>query len=321
MSLIHGRTASLTTSLSPAMTEGDMTMYIFSVDGGGTKTRGTLYTFEGDEVATSVGESANLLRGVDKAIEVVREIWRVLCEKADTPSDSLTSQTIFVAGLAGAQFKNDRDRFLEGVGGFSKKIICSDGYLALIAATQGKPGSLLVVGTGVVGHRLQPDNTSIEVGGWGFPTGDIGGGAWLGWRAVESYAQWFDNKNFRSSMWDEIGNIIGNKKRDIVSWTHNATPSKFGSLAPIVINAMEEGDSIANEIFIEGLHGIYSLSMALRDESHPCFYAGGLSEVVVKALNLRYEKANARLSKRSPNWGAYLIGVGEVSEENSNIQC
>jgi len=294
-----------------------MNNYIFTVDGGGTKTKGILYSCNGDELASHVGNASNLFRGVDNASCVVRELWKSVCDKVGASPQSMASQTKFVGGIAGAQFGSDRDQFVKEIGEFSSKNIYSDGFLALIAATNGKPGCLIVVGTGVVGVRLKHDGTCKEIGGWGFPIADIGGGAWLGRRVVTDYVQWLDEGNFKSSMWDRIGNHVGTNKSDILNWSLDAAPSKFGRLAPIVIQAMEAGDRMASEIFSDGIEKIYSLSMALKDDGQVCYYAGGLSKVVVRELNSKYDKANARLTHRNSNWGAYLLGVGDAPKESA----
>lgn len=292
-----------------------MTDFVFTIDGGGTKTRGILYSIDGDELVTCSGGATNLMRGADSAGRVVNELWRVVCDKLGSSAESTLNRTKIAAGLSGAQFERDRNRFLAGIPAFGDRTICSDGYMALMGATEGQPGSLVVVGTGVVGHRLKESGSATEIGGWGFPIGDVGGGAWLGWKSVSNYVQWRDNRNLNSSMWSEIGKVVGTSKRDILNWAQNATPSRFGQLSPVVIRAMQAGDSVANEIFLEGLHNVYLLSMALKDEDQTCFYAGGLSEIVVKALNARYVQADAKQNENTPNWGAYLVAVGKAPEE------
>ena len=68
----------------------------------------------------------------------------------------------------------------------------SDGYGALIAATGGKPGILLAVGTGVAAMCLNPDGRCLYASGWGFPGGDLGGGAWNGLQAATALTRHLD---------------------------------------------------------------------------------------------------------------------------------
>lgn len=284
-----------------------MIEYIFTVDGGGSKTMGVLYSSQGDEVAACKAGPTNLLRGAKAAGLIVNQLWQDICEKAELSPHDIVPRTHLVAGLAGAQLQSDRLQFNSTIPIFGQQSMCSDGYLSLVGATKGKPGSLVVVGTGVVGHRLKSSGKSVELSGWGFPLGDVGGGAWLGWRSVSAYIRFLDNGTLKSSMWSEIGKIIGTNRADIIAWSQAADPSKYGTLSPVIIAAMTDGDSVANDIFLEGLENIYSLTMALKGEEETCFFAGGLSHIVTKALNERYVKAKARLSDKTPNWGAYLI--------------
>lgn len=289
--------------------------YIFTVDGGGSKTMGVLYSPQGREIATRKTGPTNLLRGAKAAGLTVNQLWQDVCKIANLSPQDIATNTHLVAGLAGAQLTNDRLRFESEIPSFGRQSLCSDGYLSLIGATNGKPGSLIVVGTGVVGHRLNPDGKSIELSGWGFPLGDVGGGAWLGWRSIASYVRFLDEGALNSSMWSEISKIIGTSRSEIIEWSQSATPSSFGALAPIVITAMTDGDSLANEIFLEGLKNIYSLSMALKSGNEQCYFAGGLSHIVTKSINSRYVKAQACLGNSTPNWGAYLIAKDKAPQE------
>jgi glucosamine kinase len=50
---------------------------------------------------------------------------------------------------------------------------------------------LIAIGTGTVGYQIEGDK-ECKVGGWGFPHGDEGSGAWLGMEAVRMTLHWLD---------------------------------------------------------------------------------------------------------------------------------
>ena len=58
--------------------------------------------------------------------------------------------------------------------------VSTDAYIAALAAHSGSPGAVIIVGTGSVGYRIEAAGHCRLVGGWGFPIGDEGSGAWIG---------------------------------------------------------------------------------------------------------------------------------------------
>ena len=63
----------------------------------------------------------------------------------------------------------------------------SDGYAALIGAGAGAPCSLLIIGTGIAGHRLYANGWSIQRDAWGWIAGDRGSGSWIGQKALRHF--------------------------------------------------------------------------------------------------------------------------------------
>ena len=66
----------------------------------------------------------------------------------------------FAIGAAGT-YLHGRAAFLAACPPFARVCAMSDGYAALIGAGLGAPCSLIIVGTGVAGHRLYANGLSI----------------------------------------------------------------------------------------------------------------------------------------------------------------
>ncbi|WP_372508536.1 BadF/BadG/BcrA/BcrD ATPase family protein, partial [Mycobacterium palustre] len=58
--------------------------------------------------------------------------------------------------------------------------VTSDAVIAHAGAFQGKPGVVLIAGTGVVALAIDADGSLRRADGWGAWLGDEGGGAWIG---------------------------------------------------------------------------------------------------------------------------------------------
>ena len=67
--------------------------------------------------------------------------------------------------------------FLAACPPFARSCSMSDGYAALIGAGSGAPCSLLIMGTGIAGHRLFANGWSIQRDAWGWIAGDRGSGS------------------------------------------------------------------------------------------------------------------------------------------------
>jgi glucosamine kinase len=53
-----------------------------------------------------------------------------------------------------------------------------------LGAHGGGPGAIVAAGTGSIDEALRHDGEHVSVGGWGYPVGDEGSGAWLGMCAM-----------------------------------------------------------------------------------------------------------------------------------------
>ena len=97
------------------------------------------------------------------------------------------------AGLAGTEVTSACDQFLNAPHPFARLILKSDGYTSCLGAHGGRDGALIAIGTGTVAFQIEGDK-EYKVGGWGFPHGDEGSGAWLGLEAVRLTLHWLDGR-------------------------------------------------------------------------------------------------------------------------------
>ena len=85
------------------------------------------------------------------------------------------------------------DQFVNTPHPFARLILRSDGYTSCLGAHGGRNGAVIAIGTGVVAYQIEGDK-ECKVGGWGFPQGDEGSGAWLGLEAVRLTLHWLDGR-------------------------------------------------------------------------------------------------------------------------------
>ncbi len=293
--------------------------YILAVDGGGTKTRAVLAPGKGGVIAEATGGPCNLFQDPAGGLAEIRALWQQLCLGVGLDPEAAAAVTVLSAGLAGTSAPGSAERFRAAFADFAALHLSSDGYVALIGAVEGRPGALLAIGTGVVGFRLRADGANRQFGGWGFPIGDRGGGAWLGFRAVGDWLERLDGygADAESGLWPLLEARLGSSPSAILAWLKEARPREFASLAPLVIETAGRGDRHARLLIDEAADHLVRLAHALAaTESEKLVLGGGLAEVFRAPIAAALGPALDRSARAgSPLDGALLIARGRSAAE------
>jgi glucosamine kinase len=214
------------------------------IDGGATKTLLRLEDAQGRILGEGRGGAANIRLSVE-------ETWRSIESALD---DALTHAAITLeggkyrlhcgAGLAGTEVVSACDGFLAAPHAFATLMLRSDGCTACIGAHGGGDGAVIDVGTGTIGFQVESGRES-RVGGWGFPHGDEGGGAWLGLKAVRATLQWLDGRGVADPLLEAVYAHFDRDLTRLVVWANAAKATEFGKLAPLVVAQAKLGTPLA----------------------------------------------------------------------------
>ena len=249
------------------------------VDGGGTKTR-VRFLNQADQkvVAEVVTGPSNLGLGADSCWNQIREA---------SAQAGLSIPTKCVAGMAGCEYIEERSEFLFKAP--CETLLVSDRDSGLFGAHLGQPGGCLTVGTGVAFAWFDETGQLSRRGGFGFVLGDQGGGAWIGWRALQELVRLEDRNGLDQShrlLITQLG--IGESVGHWMQFANTAGPRAFASLAKVVVDS-EEQVSLSREILAEGL---LELARVIQDfpKHLPIALVGGLSSVYAPRIqNLGYQ--------------------------------
>lgn len=281
-------------------------MHVLAIDGGGSKTDAALFAPDGTELARSRAGPCNLYRDAERGIAALMEVWRGCCEAGGPAPDTV----VVSAGLAGLSAAGAAHRIRAALIEFAAVHLSSDGYTALADAFGTQPGALVVVGTGVAGLARGVDGRVRSASGWGFPAGDRGGGAWLGFALVQRWLERLDGyPGPESRLWSAAADFAGTERPAILAWLRRADPADFAVLAPTITMAEDE---LAGELLDEAAGHLIRLVRAIRPESAPLAISGGLAG----ALASRVEAALGPVRRGAcPLRGAWRIARGEVPAE------
>lgn len=280
------------------------------VDGGATKSIISIADVEGNILGRCIGASANIRISVPKTWDAILTNVNKILKDCDLHLQDLSIHAVM--GLAGVEIQDARAQFLATPHPFHTLQLTSDAHIACIGAHAGDDGSIIVVGTGVVGYQIAATKVA-KVSGWGFPHDDIGGGAWLGLEAVKLTLQSLDGRETTSALTQAIYQHFDNNLTELVLWANLANSTNFAELAPLVIHAAANNDQAAINLLKKAAHAIEKVWLALGNTAIPCALVGGVAPFLQSYLS--HELQNKLVTcKMSPDAGAILMARAKQGE-------
>ncbi|MGO9755425.1 MAG: BadF/BadG/BcrA/BcrD ATPase family protein [Roseiarcus sp.] len=293
---------------------GEPALY-FCVDGGGSRSRGGLFDAEGKALAEAAAGPCNPTTSLDRAVASVESLWGQCCSAVGRPNDRFEG-VVFAIGAAGTYIDAGRDAFLKACPPFPRRCAMSDGYAALIGAGSGAPCSLMIVGTGVAGHRLYANGLSIQRDAWGWIGGDRGSGSWIGQRALRHCLAALDGVVAQDRLSRAVLAAIGGSQKLRAGWMRDLGPDRLAALAPLALEQADAGDAMARRIRERAVEHLAALIGVIASPDAPLFAAGGLVPPLRARLS---EKAGRAILE--PNFdaltGCWLVGSGKAPEERA----
>ncbi|WP_044041857.1 BadF/BadG/BcrA/BcrD ATPase family protein [Caballeronia insecticola] len=207
--------------------------FLLGIDGGGSGTRVILADAQGTELARASGGPSGLGLGVERAWQSIGDACRRAFEAAALPFDWRACS--LGCGLAGVNNADWLAAFLAAAPDVRALHVESDAYTTILGAHGGEPGVIVALGTGSIAASLDEKGVCRISGGYGFPSGDEAGGAWLGLRAVVHLQRVLDGRAPEDGWSRELLARTGATDRDsLVVWLCNANQTAYATLAPTV---------------------------------------------------------------------------------------
>ncbi|MGN7360452.1 N-acetylglucosamine kinase [Paenibacillus sp. SAF-054] len=331
---------------------------LLAVDGGGTKCLAVFADAEGRMLASGRAGSCNY-QGVGReaaARELTRAIREAKRQLAVGDRDVSTASLLglfptdqppaseedvplqvncAVFGLAGLDTAYDRriieELVHEALAGTQvqadRVVVENDGVAALLGASGGDPGILIIAGTGSIVYGINAKGDSARAGGWGHRVGDEGSGYWIGKQAIRTALRGYDGRGAASPLTDKLLQHLKLKSvEELFNWAYSAAYSvdKTAELSRLVGEAAEEGDvparqileAAADELFLGAQAVMQKLGLSVDEAPFAVILQGGVLQhnpVVRRRLAERIAalSPHARVdeAKREPIYG--VIGQGK----------
>lgn len=251
--------------------------FLVGVDGGGTHTRAVVALPGGQALGRGRAGPSALGQGIASAWVQLRSAILAAFSDARIAAPPW-DRCALGAGLSGVSYAPWRDAFIAQNIGFSPLAIDTDAFTTLLGAHDGKPGAIVAAGTGSIGEALLADGTRRRVGGWGFPWGDEGSGAWLGLEAVRLAHRALDGRAPMGALAHHVLATCGADREALVAWRQAAGPFDYAQLAPAVFELAPQ-DRDAEHLLQEAARELESLAHALDPDGRlPLALCGSVGE-------------------------------------------
>ena len=280
-----------------------------AVDGGASGCRLAAFDADGVSRASAQDGPASLTLGEGQAWAHIERGLRSLAAELGLAPD--WTPPVLCLGLAGALQRARRERFEALLPASIDCRLITDGHAQLLGASGGAPGACLAVGTGSVLHWFDRAGELGMAGGWGFPAGDQGSGAWLGLNLMGAYTSARDargGEHVPGALFGALEARIGTAVSDVQAWSTNTLSTELARLAPLIVAAAGQGDPAAAALLDEGAERCREL-FAFAPPDVPLYLVGGLAEVYRPRL-----PAPIRTRLREPH-GGVLDGLLTLGRE------
>jgi len=285
--------------------------YIIGIDGGGTKCKARLYSTQDGFLSAGLSGSANPAKHYETAIHSIVEACQNALDNAGLSQLKLSDLDVGM-GLAGVNIESCRLQMQNWQHPFKSCFITTDLHIACLGANNQPEGAVIIVGTGSSALLIK-DGQSTMLGGHGFPVGDYGSGAWLGFEALRYSLRSMDGLVEASELNQAILKFYNcSAAIEVADLMYNATPSEFARLAPVVFDLAEKGDVAAKNIVQSGAEQITQLTKKLLAQ-HPARLCmiGGVSERL-KPWFAPEIRAQIQSAINQPDHGAVLFALNQL---------
>lgn len=298
--------------------------YYIGIDGGGTKSKCVLTDENLTILAESTGSASNfLVRGAEEVAATLNglvvkcsDIYGILPEEIDG----------VLVGSTGAGRKADALKLRDAMIKFSPKagfnykylFVESDARIALEGAFSGKPGAILIAGTGSILFGKDSDGFIHRVGGFGRIIGDEGSGFSIGKEALRYAAKFFDGRGEKFSFIEHLKDEYHITGTDTLIAEVYSNGLDIASLTPFIVTSAKQGDPICKKIIDlqsdELIEHVAAIDKILKQDSMDLSFIGGLITTdnyyySIFADKLRVSLGNVIIKSPdySPEIGAVLL--------------
>lgn len=229
--------------------------YFVGVDGGGTKTRAIVTNESGQLLGEGQGGAANPHRvGWKDAVANIADAVRQALRQARLSEAQIAAAGFGIAGVSHPIHYHTMQDALERALDIEHMELVTDAKAALTGALDGKPGVIVIAGTGSIALGVNAAGEEARSGGYGPTFSDEGSAYDISRRALKAIAAACEGRapetRLSERFFRELG-IASATDLPSVIYTEDARPAKIAALAEVVAEVAQAGDEVARQILAE----------------------------------------------------------------------
>ena len=304
-------------------------LLFLGIDGGGTKTSAVIMNASKDVLAEGEAGPSNPLRvGVEHAVANILKATEDACDHGGLIAADISAATL---GIAGVRSRDIRERVKES---FCKRLnikdttVVTDAEIALFGTTLGKPGLVVIAGTGSICLGKNEKGETAISDGWGPLAGDEGGGAGIAQTALHTIAKASDGRGKKTALTERAAEYFrasGPENLIVAIYSPQVDNLRIAGFARLVVETALDGDEVAIDILREAGHElglaacavIKKLGLGRRKIPIGCvgsvFNAGKLlSEPMLKVIHKTAHEAFLTEPLLQPSHAASIMAMRSV---------
>lgn len=265
-----------------------MTDLVLGLDGGGTQTRAAVATIAGEILGRGQAGACNLAAVPPaEALAAALAAADLALEEAGQGRADVSA---LCAGVAGVSFAQRRDQFRAGLQSsfpHAHVAVEPDYAIALTGATGGRPGVIVIAGTGSAAYGENSQRERHKTGAYGYLIDDGGSGYGVGRAALAAVLRAADGTGEPTSLGTHLLGALGlSDPAEIIPGVYGGelTRVKIAGLSrAVAAAAQEDDDAVARAILMRAggalahlVHGITQRLFADADSPFPVAPIGGL---------------------------------------------
>jgi|GEM_PF-246427 mannose-6-phosphate isomerase class I/N-acetylglucosamine kinase-like BadF-type ATPase len=280
-----------------------MGKYFLGIDGGGTKTAFSVMEEGGKIVASSLAEATSI-----DTVSLEETESRLL--SGIKTLDFHGDYAAIYACLGGIASSADEARIreiLRRVPGSKENtfVVAKNDAVNAYRSCFEKEGIVLIVGTGSVVMGKSKKGRFLRLGGYGFKEGDRGSGYYLGMRALQELAKYYDGRKKRNDFITALEKKLSiSSKEGLIAVFNTYGRTQIAALAPIVAASRNHPD--AKKILREGaaeyasLVSLLAKKLSLSKTSYAIVGGIGSKTIYRDDIEKAIEKTNPLLKRTEP---------------------
>jgi N-acetylglucosamine kinase-like BadF-type ATPase len=298
-----------------------MTDYFLGIDGGQSSTIATIGDATGKVVGWGSAGPCNHVAAAEARAKFLR-VMRACLAQASTRAGLDSAKPHFRSaclGMSGGP--DDKAALLKELIDADHAIVTHDARIALAGATGGKPGVVVIAGTGSIAFGENAAGETARAGGWGYIFGDEGGGFDIARQSLRAVLSEHEGWGPRTALTPALleATSTGNANETLHQlYTPDWPRSRVAALAPLVDRIAAAGDPVAVAILNSAAHHLAMLAGSVRRQLWPegepsiLSWAGGVfnSAVLLERFRMLVQLDGSVVAsppEHSPAVGALLI--------------